>query len=59
MVLVPAFVHVLGRCVWWAPKPLVWLHQRIGIDDEPRTQFDDARLVVTEPDRTNRRLGSC
>jgi uncharacterized membrane protein YdfJ with MMPL/SSD domain len=36
MVLVPAFMHVLGRWVWWAPKPLVRLHQRIGIDDEPR-----------------------
>jgi RND superfamily putative drug exporter len=59
MVLVPAFMHVLGRWVWWAPKPLVRLHQRIGIDDEPRTEFDDARLVVTEPDRTNRRRGSC
>jgi RND superfamily putative drug exporter len=59
MVLVPAFMHVLGRWVWWAPKPLVRLHQRIGIDDEPRTEFDDARLVVTQPDRTNWRPESC
>jgi RND superfamily putative drug exporter len=35
MVLVPAFMHVLGRWIWWAPKPLVRLHHRIGIDDEP------------------------
>ena len=29
MVLVPAFMHVLGRWNWWAPKPLVRLHERI------------------------------
>jgi RND superfamily putative drug exporter len=33
MVLVPAFMHVLGRWNWWAPKPLVWLHERLGIND--------------------------
>ncbi len=33
MVLVPAFMHVMGRWNWWAPKPLVWLHQRFGISE--------------------------
>ena len=33
MVLVPAFMHVMGRWNWWAPKPLVRLHQRIGVSD--------------------------
>ncbi|MBV8346235.1 MAG: MMPL family transporter [Mycolicibacterium sp.] len=33
MVLVPAFIHVLGTWTWWAPKPLVWLHQHLGIND--------------------------
>ena len=33
MVLVPAFMHVLGRWNWWAPKPLARLHQRIGISE--------------------------
>ena len=33
MVLVPAFMHVLGQWGWWAPKPLVWLHDRIGISE--------------------------
>jgi RND superfamily putative drug exporter len=28
MVLVPAFIHLLGRWTWWAPKPLTWLHNR-------------------------------
>jgi RND superfamily putative drug exporter len=39
MALVPAFMHVLGRWNWWAPKPLARLHERIGIseagDEEP------------------------
>jgi uncharacterized membrane protein YdfJ with MMPL/SSD domain len=33
MVLVPAFMHVLGQWIWWAPKPLVWLHERLGISE--------------------------
>ncbi|HET6733364.1 MMPL family transporter [Mycobacterium sp.] len=37
MVLVPAFMQVLGRWNWWAPKPLVRLHERIGLTDgEPQ-----------------------
>ncbi|MBX7435490.1 MMPL family transporter [Mycobacterium sp. Y57] len=30
MVLVPAFMHVLGRINWWAPGPLARLHHRLG-----------------------------
>jgi RND superfamily putative drug exporter len=33
MVLVPAFMHVLGRRNWWAPAPLVRLHKRLGLND--------------------------
>ncbi|OBF34071.1 hypothetical protein A5724_17830 [Mycobacterium sp. ACS1612] len=48
MLLVPAFMHVLGRWNWWAPKPLAKLHERIGIsetaDDEPRV--DDRQRVA-------------
>lgn len=33
MVVVPAFMHVMGRWNWWAPKPLVWLHERFGINE--------------------------
>ena len=35
MVLVPAFMHVMGRWNWWAPKPLAWLHDRFGISEGP------------------------
>jgi RND superfamily putative drug exporter len=37
MLLVPAFMHVLGRWNWWAPKPLARLHQRIGISEAGET----------------------
>ena len=33
LVLVPAFMHVMGRWNWWAPKPLARLHARLGISD--------------------------
>jgi uncharacterized membrane protein YdfJ with MMPL/SSD domain len=33
MLLVPAFMHVLGRANWWAPKPLARLHDRIGLNE--------------------------
>ena len=35
MALVPAFMHLFGRWNWWAPKPLVRLHDRIGISESP------------------------
>lgn len=31
MLLVPATMTLLGHWNWWAPKPLVRLHQRFGI----------------------------
>ncbi|KAA1249197.1 MMPL family transporter [Mycobacterium simiae] len=33
MLLLPAFMRVMGRANWWAPKPLAKLYQRIGIND--------------------------
>ena len=33
MLLVPAFMHVMGRLNWWAPKPLSRLHERFGISE--------------------------
>ena len=55
MVLVPAFIHLLGTWNWWAPKPLVWLHERFGLsDDHPdrkseRTQAPDQHPKPTTP----------
>ncbi|MGB8405216.1 MAG: MMPL family transporter, partial [Mycobacterium sp.] len=33
MVLVPAFMHLLGRWSWWSPAPLARLHHRLGISE--------------------------
>ncbi len=33
MVLVPAFMHVMGQWNWWAPRWLVAIHRRIGFTD--------------------------
>lgn len=35
MTLLPAFMRVMGRWNWWAPKPLARLHSRIGFSEEP------------------------
>lgn len=33
LVLVPAFMHLMGRWNWWSPKPLAKLHDRMGISE--------------------------
>jgi RND superfamily putative drug exporter len=55
MILVPAFMHVLGRWNWWAPKPLVWLHEKIGISESGSTAStsaaaDSGRTAVSVSD---------
>ena len=35
MALLPAFMRVMGKRNWWAPAPLVRLHERIGLTEEP------------------------
>ena len=35
MALLPAFMQVMGKWNWWAPAPLVRLHERIGLVEEP------------------------
>ena len=44
MVLVPAFMHVMGRWNWWAPKPLALLHDRFGVSEGPSEE-----VVPVEP----------
>ncbi|WP_085128190.1 MMPL family transporter [Mycolicibacter engbaekii] len=34
MVLVPAFMHLMGRWNWWAPGPLRWVAQRFAIRED-------------------------
>ncbi len=45
VLLVPAFMHLLGRWNWWAPKPLVRLHERIGLNESG----DASSVVATSP----------
>jgi putative drug exporter of the RND superfamily len=45
MVLVPAFMHVMGRWNWWAPRPLIWLHERFGISEGPHEEVAPAEPV--------------
>jgi len=35
MVLVPAFMHVMGQWNWWAPAWLVRVHNRVGLREAP------------------------
>jgi RND superfamily putative drug exporter len=32
-ILVPAFMRLMGRRTWWAPAPLVRLHERFGLSE--------------------------
>ncbi|CQD19585.1 mmpL protein [Mycobacterium lentiflavum] len=47
MVLVPAFMHVMGRWNWWAPKPLMRLHERFGISEGPAEPAAPSEPVAT------------
>ncbi len=37
LVLVPAFMHVMGKWNWWAPKPLVRVHSLLGISESGKS----------------------
>jgi RND superfamily putative drug exporter len=54
MMLVPSFMHVMGRWNWWAPKPLARLHERIGIseshDEDPRAVEKRERAAASVTD---------
>jgi putative drug exporter of the RND superfamily len=47
MLLVPAFMHVMGRLNWWAPKPPARLYQRFPMREpaSPSTAPDAAPAV--------------
>jgi RND superfamily putative drug exporter len=45
MLLVPAFMRVLGRANWWAPKPLARLHDRFGLSEPTEAPTVDPHRV--------------
>ena len=49
MVLLPAFMHVMGEWNWWAPKWMTKLHNRIGIKEGLLSE----RPVTLVPTRLN------
>ncbi len=48
MLLVPSFMHLMGRFNWWAPKPLVRLHKRIGFSESGTPKTTEAEPRVEE-----------
>jgi putative drug exporter of the RND superfamily len=55
-VVVPAFLRVAGDLNWWAPRPLKWLHARIGFSEvsgdseiAPPTPLLDEKTVRLKP----------
>lgn len=50
---VPAFMRIAGRANWWAPAPLRWVHDRIGLAEAPVSRSalsarDDLRLILSQ-----------
>jgi putative drug exporter of the RND superfamily len=54
MVLLPAFMHVMGEWNWWAPRWLTRLHDRFGIDEgiHPERPMMLAPTVIDETDQS-------
>ena len=40
--LVPAFMKLAGSANWWAPRPLRWIHDRIGVSEH--VELDEAQV---------------
>ena len=47
MVLVPAFMRLMGSANWWAPHWLNRIHQRLGIDEGPAVQYTASERITT------------
>jgi RND superfamily putative drug exporter len=54
--VVPAVMRLLGDVNWWAPKPLRWMYDRIGIGDigvspqPPRLTSHELAMLLAERD---------
>ena len=53
-VVVPAFLRVAGDLNWWAPRPLKWLHARIGFSEAP--SHTEIPSMAPEQDEVTQRL---
>jgi RND superfamily putative drug exporter len=50
MVLVPVFVHLLGRWAWWAPSWLARPRPRVAEVPPPTAQFDREKVTTSVDD---------
>jgi RND superfamily putative drug exporter len=48
-VVVPAFLRLAGDLNWWAPRPLKWLHARIGVSETPLAEPLSAGAAEPQP----------
>jgi RND superfamily putative drug exporter len=53
MVLVPAFMHMMGQWNWWAPKWMVSLHHRLGFNDGHAVATAEREQAVTAESRNS------
>lgn len=45
-IVVPAFLQLAGDWNWWAPKPLRWLHSRVGISEAPADEVPEVPVAA-------------
>jgi RND superfamily putative drug exporter len=45
LLLVPAFMHALGRANWWAPERMRSWHNRLALFDEPADRMLDGAVM--------------
>jgi RND superfamily putative drug exporter len=50
--LVPSLMGVLGPLNWWAPRPLRWLHERIGLGEGAPLEAYPATITTTQETMT-------
>jgi RND superfamily putative drug exporter len=53
MLLVPAFMHVLGRANWWAPHPVAWLRGHVRTSEARRQTGGDVFAEGIPPMQTD------
>src|SRR5713226_1356412 len=44
LLIVPSVMRILGRANWWAPRPLRWLHDRLGTGEIARPSAQQAAI---------------
>ncbi len=50
IVLVPAFIQLLGRWTWWAPEKLAWLRERSVTGEKGAATVGRRRWAADAPD---------